>query len=361
MSLRDELVQLTMELVAIPSVTENAVGRTAVIDFVEQFCARLPGVHTARYESDGKPSLVAAFDDTHHKALIFNAHVDVVPGRDEQFQPFERDGRIYGRGTQDMKAAGAAMMLLLQELAEAGEHPNVAWQFVTDEEIGGEHGTGYLFNHGYTGDFFLAGEPTDLEIVNRAKGILWITIHQTGNPAHGSRPWDGANPITPLVSGINRLLERYPMPDAPVWRTTVTPSAMHGGDAHNRVPAECQLKLDVRRVPDEDAGSLLDFITECFAGAEVQVLHNGSALACPEDDPHVQRLRAIVDRHSAGRSAFRSEHFGSDARFYSESGIPSVCFGPLGAGLHSHDEWVDIASLERFYGIISDLARSYSG
>src|SRR3712207_3272476 len=107
--------------------------------------------------SDGKPSLVAAFDAERRKALILNAHVDVVPGRPDQFEPFERDGRIYGRGTQDMKGSAAAMLLLLKDLASAGRHPSVSWQFVTDEEIGGDHGTGYLFAQGYTGDFFVAG------------------------------------------------------------------------------------------------------------------------------------------------------------------------------------------------------------
>ena len=360
MSSRDELIRLTIDLVAIPSVTEDAAGRAAVIDYIEQYCADLPGIRTFRYTSDGKPSLVAAWDETRHKPLVLNAHVDVVPGRPDQFQPFERDGRIYGRGTQDMKAAAAAMLLVLRDLAEEGRHPAVAWQFVTDEEIGGEHGTGHLFANGYTGDFFLAGEPTDLEIVNRAKGILWVDVRLTGNPAHGSRPWDGTNPIPPLAAGITRVLQRYPIPEAPVWRTTVTPAAIHGGDAHNRVPTECLLKLDIRRVPEEEAAAIVQFVSECFDGADVTVLHNGSTLESAEDDPHIRRLRDHIASEQ-GAAAFRSEHFGSDARFYSEAGVPAVCFGPHGAGLHSHDEWVDIGSLERFYRILGALVRSYEG
>jgi succinyl-diaminopimelate desuccinylase len=359
MPVRDELVQLTKELVAIPSVSDDPARRTAVIDFIERFCGELPGVHTARYESDGKPSLVAAFDAEPAKALILNAHVDVVPARPEQFTPFERDGRIYGRGTQDMKAAAAAMLLALKDLALAGRHPSVSWQFVTDEEIGGEHGTGHLFANGYTGDFFLAGEPTDLTIVNRAKGILWLNVRQMGNPAHGSRPWDGTNPIVPLAAGIIKALERYPIPTEMVWRTTVTPSAIHGGDAHNRVPPDCLLQLDVRRVPEEDAEEILQFLGDCFQGGKLEVLHNGSTLQTVEDDVHVQRLAALIAQRQGRPAEFRDEHFGSDARFYSEAAIPAVCFGPLGAGLHSHEEWVDIASLVQFYEIIRELARSY--
>ncbi len=359
MSLRDELVGLTLDLIAIPSVSEDPAGRTAVIDYIKDYCSALPGVQVARYESDGKPSLVAALDEERSKTLILNAHVDVVPGRPEQFQPFERDGRVYGRGAQDMKAAAAAMLLVLRDLAAAGERPSVSWQFVTDEEIGGEHGTGYLFQHGYTGRFFLAGEPTDLTIVNRAKGILWVTVRQAGNPAHASRPWDGSNPIAPIAAGLTRLLERFPIPVEPVWQTTITPSAIHSGDAHNRVPADCVLGLDIRRVPDEAPEGILQYVRECFAGADVQILHDGSALLTDESDPFVQRLRALVAEHNNGTGVFRNEHFGSDARFYSEARIPAVCFGPTGAGLHSHDEWVDIASLLQFYHIIRALAQSY--
>ncbi len=359
MAVRDELVRLTMDLVAIPSVSDDVAGRLQVIDFIQDYCSHLPGVHVARHESDGVPSLVAAFDAEPRKSLILNAHVDVVPARTEQFEPYELEGRIYGRGTQDMKGAAAAMLLLLKELASSGEHPSVAWQFVTDEEIGGENGTRYLFTRGYIGDFFVAGEPTDLEIVNRAKGMLWLNLRQAGNPAHGSRPWDGSNPILPLTRGITKLLERYPVPTEAAWRTTITPSVIHGGDAHNRVPSECFLQLDVRYVPGENPEEVLAAIRSWFEDSSVVDLHRGSPLETAEDDAHVRRLAELVTNAISPRAKFRSEHFGSDARFYSEAGIPAVCFGPAGAGLHSHQEWVDIGTLLLFYRIIRELARSY--
>ncbi len=336
MGIREELARLTMDLVAIPSVTEDAGGRAAVIDYIERFCTAIEGVSVARFESHGIPSLVASLGHERRTALILNAHVDVVPALPEQFRPREEGGRIYGRGAQDMKAAAAAMLLVLKTLAQAGEQPSVQWQFVTDEEVGGEHGTGHLFAQGYTGDFFLAGEPTDLEIVNRAKGILWVNVQQPGNPAHGSRPWDGLNPIAPLAAGLTRLLERYPIPDAPIWRTTVTPASIHGGDAQNRVPPDCMLKLDVRRIPDEDPDAILAYLRECFPDATVEVVHNGAALQTAEAVPHVRRLYDIIAGTVDTPPAFRSEHFGSDARFFSQAGIPAVCFGPIGAGLHSH-------------------------
>lgn len=359
MPLRDELVQFTKDLIAIPSVSDDAAGRSAVIDFIEQWCRKLPGVHVVRYESNGFPSLVAAFDAQPAKALMLNAHVDVVPARPDQFTPFERDGRIYGRGSQDMKGAAAGMLLLLKGLAEAGQHPRIAWQFVTDEEIGGEDGVGYLLRNGHTADLFVAGEPTDLRIVNRAKGILWVTITQPGNPAHGSRPWDGTNPIVPVAEGIQKLLARYPIPESTAWRTTITPSALHSGDAHNRVPVDAVLKLDIRRIPDESPDTILDFVRACFPGADVQTGHCGSALDTEEGNGEVGKLAEAVADVLGQPAVFYGEHFGSDARFYSEQGMPAVCFGPVGAGLHSHEEWVDIQSLEAFYRVLQRLAARY--
>ncbi len=355
MGIEQELVDLTSELVAIPSVSDDAARREAVIAYVEGYCRALPGVHVERLTCNGFPSLVAAFDDRRHKALVLNAHLDVVPARPEQFKPHVRDGKLYGRGAQDMKGAAAAFLLVLKTLAESGRHPSVAWQFVSDEEIGGDDGSGYLLQSGYTTDFFLAGEPTDLSIVNRAKGVLWVEVQQIGNPAHGSRPWDGDNPLVALAGGIERLLQRYPIPEQPAWRTTITPAALHGGDAQNRVPADALLKLDIRRVPDDDAEAVLDVVRECFPNADVVSRHTGSALATRAGDPQILRLQAAASSVTGREHPLIDEHFASDARYYSEAGIPAVCFGPAGAGLHSHEEWVDVAGLVQFYQVIMAL------
>ena len=158
---------------------------------------------------------------------------------------------------------------------------------------------------------------------------------------------------------MRRVLERYPIPDAAIWRTTVTPAALMSGDAHNRVPVDAQLKLDIRRIPDEAPEDVMHFVRECFPGAEVTVVHNGSALETEPEDDEVGRLAQSVEGELGGSAEFKGEHFGSDARFYSEQGIPAVCFGPHGAGLHSHEEWVDIASLEQFYRIMRRLVEHY--
>jgi succinyl-diaminopimelate desuccinylase len=359
MTVRSELVRLTKDLIAIPSVSDDAGQCVAVLDVVEQFCRALPGIYITRCESEGVPALVAAFDQALAKGLVLNAHLDVVPGNPDQFRPVEANGRIYGRGAQDMKGAAAAMLVLLKNLAEQGHRPNVAWQFVTDEEIGGKHGTRHLLQQGYTADLFLAGEPTDLKIVTRGKGVLQLIVRQPGNPAHGSRPWDGINPIMPLAEGIGKVLERYPIPDAPIWRTTVTPSALRSGDAENRVPVDGRLVLDIRRIPEDDPKAIVQFVQACFPEAEIDTRGRASALFTEQTHPEVVKLAQAIEAVTGCPAACADEHFASDARYYSKAGIAAVCFGPVGAGLHSHDEWVSIDSLEEYYHILERLTEMY--
>ena len=99
-NLRDDLVRLTCELIAIPSTADRPDQLQAVIDYAERYARAVPGVHIHRAESDGKPSLIVTLRDTRAPKFMLNAHLDVVAARPEQFKPTVRDGRIYGRASQ---------------------------------------------------------------------------------------------------------------------------------------------------------------------------------------------------------------------------------------------------------------------
>lgn len=348
-ALVDELVALTSELIAIPSTADQPDQLQAVIDYAERYASALPGVFIQRVESQGKPSLVVTLRETRSPAVMLNAHLDVVPGRPEQYRPEVRDGRVYGRGSQDMKGSGAVLLRLLKDLAALPAPPDVGFMFVSDEEIGGIHGTNYLASTGWGCRFFLAAEPTDMQICYAQKGIAYLEVLLTGRPAHAARPWDGRNAIAALRDGLAALERRYPTPDEAAWLTTAVPTVVRGGDTNNRLPEAVALVLDVRHVPEEGLESIVDAVRACFAGAQVQLARCGPPLSTDPNDPIVRQLAACVAATTGEPARFYREHFASDARFYSERAIPAVCFGPVGAGLHSDEEWVDVASLAQLY------------
>jgi succinyl-diaminopimelate desuccinylase len=348
-SLRDELIQLTCDLVAIPSTADQPEQLQAVIDYAERYVQSIPGIHTQRCEWAGKPSLVVTLRDTRSPALMLNAHLDVVPARPDQFQPQVRDGRIYGRASQDMKGSGAVLLRLIKDLAALPEPPDVGWMFVSDEEIGGENGTGELLRAGWSCGFFLAAEPTDLDICFAQKGCLWVEVHMRGQPAHGSRPWDGRNAFVALREGLDAMERRYPTPDEAAWLTTVAPTIIHGGEAGNRLPEALVLTLDIRHIPEEPPEQIIAALESCYPGGEVRLIRSGVPLSSDPQDQRISRLAACAGAVIGRAPRLYREHFASDARFYSHAGIPAVCFGPIGAGLHSDEEWVDIDSLVQLY------------
>lgn len=358
--LRGDLMRLTCELIAIPSTDDRPDQLQAVIDYAARYAQAVPGVFLHRAESAGKPSLIVTLRDTRSPAVILNAHLDVVPARPEQFAPAVRDGRIYGRASQDMKGSGAVLLRLLHDLAALDAPPDVGFMFVSDEEIGGEQGTGFLAANGWACRFFLAAEPTDMQICYAQKGVLWVEAELAGTPAHGSRPWDGKNPIASLRDGLVALEQRFPTPDEPAWLTTVVPTVVQGGTTKNRLPENVRLLFDVRHVPEDQPGQIVAAMQACIDG-EVRLMRAGSPLTTDPNDPLVQLLAATYQAISGTPARFYREHFASDARFYSDRHIPAVCFGPVGAGLHSDDEWVEIDSLVQLYQVLRQFTLAAAG
>ncbi|HJZ45858.1 MAG TPA: M20/M25/M40 family metallo-hydrolase [Roseiflexaceae bacterium] len=351
-SLRDQIVQLTCDLIAIPSTADRPEQLQAAIDYAERYARNTPDTYVQRHERAGKPSLVVTLRGTRSPAVMLNAHLDVVPARPEQFQPHVRDGRIYGRASQDMKGSGAVLLRLIRDLAALPEPPDVGFMFVSDEEIGGESGTAELLRAGWSCGFFLAAEPTDLDICFAQKGAMWVEIHLPGQPAHGSRPWDGRNAFAALREGLVAMERRYPTPEEAAWLTTVVPTVIHGGEAGNRLPESLVLTLDIRHIPEERPEQILAALEACYPQGEVRLLRSGVPLA---SDPHDAQIARLAEHTSTviGRTPrLYREHYASDARFYSNAGIPAVCFGPVGAGLHSDEEWVEIDSLLHLYQVL---------
>lgn len=351
--LLDEIIALTCDLIAFESIDTRQDEITAAVDYVERYARTIPGVYLERIESNGVPSLTVSLQDTHSPEFILNAHLDVVPGLPEQFHPEISAGRIYGRGSQDMKGSAAVLMRLMKDLAALPERPNVAFQFVGDEEIGGLNGTRVLLEErGWTCKFFLVAEPTDLQICYAHKGAMWVEVTIKGRPSHGSRPWDGLNPIRSIGSGLATIEQYYPTPDEAAWMTTITPTKLVSGDAGNRLPDAAKLTFDIRFVPEEDPQQILQVLQESFPGAQIDTRAPAGPLYTDPNDPQVQRLAGNIAAETTAEARFFREHFATDARFYSIAGIPAVCLGPIGAGLHSDEEWVDIESLGQTYAIL---------
>lgn len=339
---------LAEELISLD--TSQHEGLDRAIDFVAGwFDGR--GVHVREVRLDGRRCLIATVGSGPVRVL-FNGHLDVVPGHPDQFVPVRENGRLYGRGAYDMKAALAAMMMATAELGARGlEGAELQMVVVPDEERAdpGANCSEMLVRDGLRADFVVCGEPTDLHVGVQAKGVLLLELEVPGLAAHGSTPWLGENAVLRamdlyreigLLPFMAESTEMFAAPSLNLGR-------IQGGDALNKVPDECRMCIDVRTLPGQDTGEVLTQITNLDPQVKVKVLLDKAAADVPSDHAMVEGLLAAVRPMEPGARAVGRDG-SSDAIPFLEVGVPAVEFGPVGAGHHGPNEYVEIESLGRY-------------
>ena len=346
------MLSLTRRLVRFRSYTPG-IARSA-IDFIHGwFEAR--GLDAVRYAGagpDGDLTALVVRVGSGEPRVLLHGHADVVPGEERQFEPYEREGELYGRGVYDMKGALAAMMYAVDDLSHLGCDATVELLIVADEEQehGARTGAEVLIEHGHVGDFMITGEPTDFHIGVQSKGVLDLRITLNGKSAHGSTPWLGRNAILlahehyrrvlelPFAGGRNELFA-YP---------SVNQARIIGGDVLNRVPDRCTYDLDIRYLPNQTPKEILREVRSIDLPAEVEVIFYREPTYVSRSNPYVKVLREVAARHFRGNPVGVGRHGASDIVYFQRAGIPGVEFGPIGGGHHGPNEYVVASSLETY-------------
>ncbi|MFZ0042931.1 MAG: M20/M25/M40 family metallo-hydrolase [Solirubrobacteraceae bacterium] len=304
------------------------------------------------YDHNGFPVLVAQAGARHSGApnIVWHGHLDVVPGRPEQFEPRIEGDRLIGRGAYDMKGGLAAMMCALKDVADQ-DGVRVRLICVPDEESEeiDARSTDALVAGGFGGDFAITGEPTDMHIGVEAKGVVVMRIVVHGRAAHSSTPWLGDNAVLKAVD-VFRTIESLPfMRESSEMfdRPSINLGRIEGGDALNKVPDRCEMAVDVRYLPGQDPGEILAQV-RAIPEIEVKRTFIHPPVTVSRVNPYVLGLRDAVSKAIKGEVMSVGRDGASDAASFIEAGIPAVEFGPEGAGHHGPDEWVSLASLERY-------------
>jgi succinyl-diaminopimelate desuccinylase len=289
--------------------------------------------------------------------IVFHGHLDVVPGRPEQFAPRVEGDRLIGRGSYDMKGGLAAMMCALRDLAEQ-DRVRVRFVCVPDEESEDieRRTSDDLVRRGCIGDFAITGEPTDLHVGVQAKGVLAARLAVHGRAAHGSTPWLGDNAVLKAID-VFRRIETLPFSreSSELFdRPSINLGRISGGDALNKVPDECEMVLDIRYLPNQDPGDILEQIRGIPDMSVVRTFIHPPAHVS-RTNPYVVALSQAVGRLTDGESMSVGRDGASDAVSFLRAGIPAVEFGPAGAGHHGPEEWVSIASLGRYRQALTDF------
>jgi succinyl-diaminopimelate desuccinylase len=303
-------------------------------------------------------TLAAVGPEDAETTLLLHGHVDVVPGRDSQFEPQVDGDRLLGRGAYDMKGALAAMLLVVADLREV-EGVRVRLGVVPDEESEEEDDRGgdLLVSEGFLGDFVITGEPTDMHVGVAAKGVLAMRVRVDGHAAHGSTPWLGENAILRAID-VFRAIQSLPFASRSSElfdRPSINLARILGGDALNKVPDTCYIDVDVRHLPEQDPEAILGEVGAIPGASIVSTFRREPAMVDPEL-PFVKALCEATSVHTQGEVLSVGRDGASDAVSFLRVGVPAVEFGPIGGGHHGPEEWVSIASLAGYRRALVDFA-----
>ncbi len=374
-----EVARLLADLVRIESINPELVpggsGEAAIARYVADFL-RAGGLEVQLQEvRPGRFNVVGVLRGRGRgPSLMLNGHLDTVgvAGMEAPFSARIESGRLHGRGAQDMKGGLAAALAAVAGLAkEPRLEGDVVLAAVADEEYQSA-GTRALLKEVRT-DAAIVMEPTGLEVVTAHKGFVWAEVETQGRAAHGSRPEEGRDAIAFMgrvlgeIELLQAKLDAGPR-HALLGSGSVHASLVSGGQEVSSYPEQCRLSLERRLIPGEDAQmfeqELRAIVSELSARdpdfrARIAVGYSAQPLETSRETPIARVLARCAAKVTGRDAAFGMQSFWADAALLSEAGIPSVLFGPGGAGMHSAVEYVRLEEVRLCAEALAECARAF--
>jgi len=361
-------VEMIERLIAFDTTSRES--NLQLIDFIQEYLNE-QGVDSmlVHNEEGTKANLYATIGDPELSGVMLSGHTDVVPvdGQEWDTDPFKvahKDGKLYGRGTSDMKSFIAITLAMLPRFIERGLEIPLHLAFSYDEEIGciGVRRLIEALNDmPIKPSMCIVGEPTSMQVVTGHKGKRSYRVHVRGYEAHSSLAPHGVNAIeyaARLIAHLRTLADRIagegPYDDLyDVTHTTVHTGTVQGGTQLNIVPKDCRMDSEFRYVGGQDANALEEEI-RAFARdvlePEMQAVHadTGITIDCYNDMPgldmDVDAEVVTFVKALAGRNDHAKVAFGTEAGLFNErAGIPSVICGPGSIDqAHKPNEFIEL-------------------
>ncbi|HSE61304.1 MAG TPA: M20/M25/M40 family metallo-hydrolase [Candidatus Saccharimonadales bacterium] len=353
-TIQQRLEQRLARYVAMPTVSSDA---TACKEAIQTITAELNtlGFKTTVHQSN-HPWVMATTRDTKHVRVLLHAHFDVVMANsDEQYSLRTEEDKLYGRGVLDMKFALACYMEALTDLLQQDELSayDLGVLVTTDEELGGEHGVKEFLDQGWTCDIAIIPDGgRDFKIEKRAKGFHLLYLDSHGTSTHGSRPWEGVNPLPKLLPAVLEIMGHYKndQPDLP----TVSINGIDTPSSFTQVGDLARARIDVRAFEDNELLAVEDHIKDIADKFGLTMTRHleGSAVHLDESNPLVQTFIQCQSKVLGKPTEFVESLAASDARYFAAHNIPTILEYIHGGGHHSKNEWILRSSLVQFYEVI---------
>ena len=367
-----KVLQLIEKLISYDTTSRNS--NLDIIKFIENYLAGHGVKSTLVYnEGEGKANLYATLGDQTKSGIMLSGHTDVVPvdGQDWDTEPFkivQKDGKLFGRGTSDMKSFIALVLAYVPKFLERGLGTPIHLAFSYDEEIGciGVRRMIDMINTlPVKPRMAIVGEPTSMGVIVGHKGKRSYKAHIRGLETHSSLAPQGVNAIeyaaemiAHLKSMARRITEHGPHDELyDVSHTTVHTGVINGGTALNIVPKDCHFEFEFRYVGDDDPDAIEAEIRKFAAqslephmrkisrdtGIDITCSNDMPGLDLNADEEVVTFVKALAGKNDHSKVAFGTEA----GLFHTRAGVPTVVCGPGSIEqAHKPNEFIELSQLD---------------
>lgn len=385
-NVQTEIKQLLVELIKIESHQEKDGYEQDLVKFIKSYFVS-KGIEVELQEvQDGRCNIIAKIkNQSDGPTILFNGHTDTVPpyNMKNPFNPVEKDGKIYGRGSVDMKGALATMMVVVANLKQGYKHlkGNVLFAGTIGEEDYSP-GANYLRKSNIKADYIIVGEPTELEIGIAHKGVVWGQAVFSGVAVHGSVPEQGINAIYNATKWINTIISDYipslkrkshPLLGYP----SINIGQIKGGTRPVIVPDKCVVNFERRMLPGEKEEEILEELQQTINSltehdpnligniTQMPVFHGvpHRALATDSESKIVKTMINIYEDLFSKATKPRGLSFWTDAALLQDiEGAEVVVCGPGNIKqAHSNNEYISLDQLQKAYEMYLETALKLCG
>ena len=349
--MKNQILELTKKLIALNTADWEKQNIAKAYAIVAQ---ELQWYESTSYESKSVPSILYYNKKAakNHYDLVFNCHLDIIPANLSQFEPQEKDWKLYWAWAMDMKANLVCALYAFKKYAKESDK-NIAIQFVSDEETGWYCGTKYQVESWLSSDFVIATEPTNFDIVHKAKWVYQFELSCEWTTAHSAYPWNWVNAIEKMLDFLIAFKAEFQNPDSNTWQTTYNIAEIHSSNfGYNKIPNKASVKIDIRyselniQEIQEKVWAIVpsDFLVREYATEPI--------FYTEPDHENIKKLQSLVWKCSNKKSKVYWANGTSDGRHYWKNAIE---FWPIGWWIWTDEEWVDIKSLEQYYHILKNF------
>ncbi len=381
---RAQLISTLTDLVRInsvnPDLVPGAAGEAEIAIAIADRLRRTPGIDVELQDAGpNRPNVIASVGSGSGRTLMLNGHIDTVTleGMTEPLSGRIDGSRLFGRGSNDMKSSVAAMIVLLESIATAGNFPGrLIATFVVDEEYA-SIGTQAVCREidRWKPDAALILEPTRLEVTVAHKGFVWATIETHGFAAHGSAWQEGIDAIAHMGRVLGKLeglrddlqsRDGHPLLGPP----SLHASLIRGGQELSSYPASCHLEIERRTIPGETRDQVESELTDIIDAlrhhdsrfsATLTVGIDRQPFEVSPNAPIVQTIRSASERVLGRLPEITGGSGWTDSALLAAAGVPTAIYGPGGFGSHGYEEWADLDMLIDFARVLAQAAYDFSG